>query len=51
MLNYLLVARNPAVPLVLTNLATATGPARTAPASVIGAALDLLHEFEACAAK
>ncbi len=39
------VARIPATPLVPTDLATA--PAHTAPASVIGAALDLLREFEA----
>ncbi len=41
------VARIPAAPLVPTDLATATGQAHTAPASVIGAALDLLLEFEA----
>ncbi len=38
------VARSPAVPLVPTGLVTATGPAP--PASVIGAALDLLREYK-----
>ena len=41
------VARVPASLLVPTNLATATGPKRTVPASVVGAALDALREFEA----
>ncbi len=41
------IARTPAAPLTLTDLPTATGPKCTAPASVIGAALDLLREVEA----
>ncbi len=42
------MARVPAAaPLATTDLATATGPKGTASASVIGAALDLLREFEA----
>ncbi len=40
------ISRVPASPFAPTDLATATGPKRTAPASVIGAALDLLREFE-----
>ncbi len=39
-------AHSPA-PLVPTNLATATSPKCTASASVIGAALDMLLDFEA----
>ncbi len=41
------IARTPVAPLTLTDLATATGPKCTSPASVIGAALDMLLEFEA----
>ncbi len=41
------IARTPAAPLTLTDLATATASKCTAPASVIGAALDMLLEFEA----
>ena len=41
------ISRVPASPLAPTDLATATGPAHTAPSSVIGGALDLLREFEA----
>ena len=41
------VARAPASPLVPTEPATLSGQAHTAPASVIGAALNLLREFEA----
>ncbi len=40
------VARVPLAPLVPADLAAPTGPAQTAPASVIGAVLDLLQEFE-----
>ena len=39
-------ARIPVALLVPTDLATATGLKRTMPASVIGAALDLLREYE-----
>ena len=41
------MARVPAAQLATTDLATATGPKGTAPVSVIGAALNLLREFEA----
>ena len=40
------VARVPAWPLVPTDPATLSGQAHTAPASVIGAALNLLREFK-----
>ena len=40
------ISRVPASPIASTDLATAAGPARTAPASVVGAALDMLLEFE-----
>ena len=41
------VARVPLAPLTPAGLAEAAGPRNTAPASVIGAALDLLQGFEA----
>ncbi len=41
------VARVPLAPLTPADLAEAAGPRNTAPASVIGAALDLLQGFEA----
>ena len=41
------VARLPSVPLTPADLAVSSGPAHTAPASIIGAALDLLRELEA----
>ena len=40
------VARVPTAPLMPSDLAAATGPAHTEPASVIGAVLDLLRELE-----
>ena len=40
------VARLPVAPLTPSDLADPTGPSHTAPASVIGAVLDLLHELE-----
>ena len=40
------VARLPSAPLLPSDLAAPTGPAQTAPASVIGAVLDLLRELE-----
>ena len=41
------VARLPAAPLTPADLAVSSGPAHTAPASIIGAALDLLRELAA----
>ena len=41
------ISRVPVSPLAPTDLATAMSPKHTAPASVIGAALDLLRELEA----
>ncbi len=41
------VARVPTAPLVPAGLAAPTGPRHTGPASIIGAALDLLQGFEA----
>ncbi len=41
------VARVPSAPLTPADLAESVGPRRTAPASVIGAVLDLLCGFEA----
>ena len=40
------VARLPSAPLTLSDLANPAGPQHTAPASVIGAVLDLLCGFE-----
>ena len=40
------VARVPTAPLTPSDLAAPSGPAQTAPASVIGAVLDLLRELE-----
>ena len=45
------IARVPAAPLAPTDLAKSAGPAHTKPASVIGAALNMLHEFEKRAEK
>ncbi len=41
------VARLPSAPLTPSDLANPAGPQHTAPASIIGAALDLLKGFEA----
>ena len=41
------VARVPTAPLTPSNLANPAGPQHTGPASVLGAALDLLGGFEA----
>ena len=41
------VARLPSAPLTPSDLADPAGPRHTAPASIIGAALDLLRTFEA----
>ena len=41
------VARVPLAPLTPADLAEAAGPRNTAPASIIGAVLDLLQGFEA----
>ena len=40
------VARMPAAPLTPSDLAAPNGPAQTAPASVIGAVLDLVSELD-----
>ena len=41
------VARLPTAPLTPADLAVSSGPTHTAPASIIGAALDLLQGFDA----